>query len=203
MWPCFMYSRVNIHTVNLIERSFTFSSDLHRSLPLSISSQFIDPLSYDICCRVDRYTFPSIYILALTCLRFSDLEKIDLHSYFKGLAVSVFIGKTERAFILPRLPNGMVKEVSKIAIPDKPFVATYSSVRYMLNRIMRRDIRAVLGDHCGTAHVFRHLRASYLKSLEVPEEQIMRILGHKSKSSLSHYIHKPLIDIFITLQKGV
>jgi integrase len=191
-----MRKRITMSSVHLIESSMIFGDCLTSLLPIALDSGFIDRLSYDLAYSVDRYNAPVVCVLALTCLRYSDLPSVNLYSYLKGEKVYVRQGKTESSFELPRLPDTLIRESSYFNVPEVPFLSSYSSVRYCLNQVLPRFVRQSLAGSMSVTHVFRHFRSSFLIASGLDISYVSKTLGHSSNESTKSYIHADLVDYF-------
>jgi integrase len=196
----FLYSRmdkrITMLRVNTLEASFTFGRRLKTACRLQSLDGIVDPISMSIVEATDRFNLSTVGALCLTCLRYSDLFKIDWCRYVEGNSISVVQGKTETRFIIKPLASDVTACFGPNSVPAVPFPASYSSVRYALNNVLPRFVRDILTDSFSVTHVFRHLRASYLFAKSMPKDYISSLLGHRSKDAVEYYIHPDLVEIF-------
>jgi len=193
---CYVRTRIALGSVQVIESSILFGSHLQAVVSHAAEVAFIDSLSHKIVLDCDRFNLPAVAMLALTCLRYSDLSNLDIRTYLNGGIVYVHQGKTETPFKLPDLPAPTVRHSCNYDIPQVPFCSSYSSVRYAINQVLPRIVRLSLDGSQSVTHVFRHLRASYLYSFGNSLDYISSILGHRSNDSTKHYIHDALVSYF-------
>jgi len=185
--------RIDLHTVALVEDSISFGISLLTLCRLENKYGDLDLLSLSICERVDRYTRPVVCSLALTMLRYSDLNLHVLQSFLSGVPTYVKQNKTSSLFKIKPLAPESVAYAITIDIPARPLHASYSSVRRGINNVLGRNLRSILLNNESSTHLFRHLRASYYASIGMDYDSISSYLGHVATGTLSFYLH-PALD---------
>jgi len=162
---------------------------------------FVDPLSLLIVERVDRFNRSAVCLLALTCLRYSDLYNLDISAYLSGQDVSLKQNKTGSIIKLPALPKGLLSQSRRIHVPVHPLNQSYSSVRHSLGKAVPLFLARSLEENAHKTHIFRHLRASYLISKSHTHREISVILGHHGNTAVNSYVHNNLVQYFINNPK--
>jgi integrase len=180
--------------VHTIERSILLGAALLHICSLEHSAGQLDNPSLLICNSVDRYSRPVVCALALTLLRYSDLNSEVLRNYLSGVPTYVKQNKTSSLYQVKPLSDKSISYATDISIPEVPFHASYSSARYAINSVLGRNLRKYLSDSFTATHIFRHLRSSFFISQGVPISVVSSYLGHSSGDSIHSYIHKDLID---------
>lgn len=175
-----------------LEKSITWARALQPTVDLLASEGQIDLVSKEITHNVARpHWFPAV-LLALTCCRFAELEKINLSDIIAGKPQSIREGKTHNMRLLPNLWIADERERSKLDASAKIIHSEYPALKSAIHRATPRHIREKLKDQNDGTHIFRHLRASFFADIGWSTEMIQEFFAHKNADATRKYIHEGL-----------
>lgn len=175
-----------------------FSIRLHRALiNVSESSGLfdfilskVDPLSSQILLELPwSVSFPA-FTLCYFGLRYSELNFLSLKLLLSAEQIQLYQPKTKT--YKTSLYNPFHKFLSFDVIhPRTPFmICSYDQISYACSLAAARCGISLPDDCMDSTHIFRHLRASYMRSQKLSLKEIRSFLGHSSKDSVSSYLHK-------------
>lgn len=193
--------RITSQTIHEVEKSISWARALQMTLDALGSEKQVDPVSIQITKAIDRWHWLPSVLLALTCSRFADLQKIKLEHILLGRPQTILQAKTKEMRTLPNL--FLINESLSHSLDPtaKIMHSNYDSLRMAIQKAVPSHVRQVLKNQNDATHIFRHLRASFFKSRGWSVSEIKDFFQHKDEQATLEYIHEGLFEISTQNQK--
>lgn len=138
----------------------------------------------------------STLILALTACRFGDIKYIKLTDITDQKPVYIRQTKGHSLRRLPGLEGFTFSEVTNLDPTVKIPETSYDALRFSLQQRVPNRLKEILERHFNHTHVFRHLRASFMKYQGYSESEIQLFFKHQQAETTRGYIHEALFKLF-------
>jgi len=180
----------------ITEKALSFFYHIQK-LQTELPSRFSpDPISQAIVLSVNRHYRLDAWILATTCLRYSDVIKLDLFEWLTGSTQIIKQAKVKSEITIKPLLNLNRMEGMHLLKDVHQFFWSYNKLRRAIQQSIPRDLKPHLKKQNNATHIFRYLRASYLHSIGKEDKFVARLLGHSDDQSVSCYYIPKAIEIF-------
>jgi len=186
--------RITARTIHNVELSIAWARQLQFTIDELTRNDVIDPFSAIISRSVTRWHWLPTALLALTCARFGDLEKIQLDKILRGELQSFKQQKTSTRRTMPNL--FLMEKADRVGLdPSARIMNTgYNSLRLEIHESTPTEISKLLVNQNDATHIFRHLRASWMHSCGQSEEDIQDFFKHTEIAATREYIHEGLFN---------
>jgi len=186
------YRRIQVSRIHDVEENLAVASRLQLALEMMLRNGKIDTLTYNIVVRVPRLQRLETCLLAATACRYSELQLIEIERLTEGQAFMIIQPKTKSPRILSGIEEMATIDWAGVNLSCRYPLTNYDMSRRAISRVVPGELRQALLNENDKTHIFRHLRATWMKMLGFDIGEIANYLGHTNIDSTRQYIHKSL-----------
>ena len=182
-----IYQHLALHRANRLLSVALCQSCMNDQLPAVLPD-----LSVRILTHLPNRSKAAAILLAWCAARWCELPSIDLQAFGRRDSVKIHTAKGG--------PSRWVDISAALNVPSWQQVPLYTQAQYPGYRSVCLDLAfamhragiAMGKSHHGATHVFRHITAKHMQSLDRPLIDITRALGHHNPSSTQVYLRSTL-----------
>ncbi len=140
--------------------------------------------------------FLPCFLLSYTLCRVVELDQITLPEL--KCHASMIIKSSKSSHIRSVLPFSKFKDPQLQAVSNKTYLmaVSYDHLKQSIKKTKHFVKTPHVPNILDVTHIFRHLQASHLLSMEIPIDEISYRLGHLLNKTTSQYIHKEFFTNF-------
>jgi len=186
------YRRIQVSRIHDIEENLAVASRLQLALGMMLRNGKIDTLTYNIVERVPRLQRFETCLLAATACRYSELQLIEIERLTEGKAFMIIQPKTRSARILSGIEEMTKVDWTGVNLSCRYPLTNYDMSRRAISKVVPGELRQALLNENDKTHIFRHLRATWMRMQGFEITEIKNYLGHTNIDSTRQYIHESL-----------
>lgn len=181
-----------MHKISEVEQSLAWARALTETLRTQKTAGIVDPITYNIVLKINRWHWLEACIQALTRVRYSDLKQIELEPLLAGAVIRIKEQKTGKYRYLSDLY--LLERTNRSHLEANAIIAhaNYDSYATALKKVIPGEVKSELKNSASSTHVFRHLKASWMYSRGCTVDEIQEYFLHESKKTTLEYIHSNL-----------